>query len=449
MRITIPAHVMQHAVATLARQPNRPLFGRIARACKGEEVLIGDLAATPESEGLELRLAQTDLPPPSPQAALRLLISTDGRWNAELLRASPAWAPSGPSESMQLFLPGRWMHRIGPDGANVRAQSDWSESPALKAILGRDVESADGAFSRTAGALDGWDVLRRLQGLHVGVVGLGRNGSAIVEHLARFSVAGITLIDGDVLEPSNLDAMSLVDARDVDPLRRDVSKAAAIAARVADLSPATRLHVVTERVQRLKAVFALARCDLLISAPDHDAARFITAALASAYLRPHLDVGSAVQRATESSNYLGADIRLTIPGQRRCLACFGGLASMGDLEVLARSNAETDRNWTDQKAGSLRSLSAMAAGLGIRLMEDLTRGVVLSSTWWRMTQKGDGSAPTIVAGDAPVDPGCPVCAMQGDGDAAVAKLSSALRTVLRWHAHRHRTLAGRDSAPGQ
>lgn len=443
MRITIPVHLMQHTVATLTRQPDRPLFGGIARACMDEEILIGEMTDIPQPGCLELRLAHAELPPPSPHAVWRLLLSSDGRWDVECLRADADGAPTGGKKAMQIFLPGRWMHMISPNGETTGAQLKSPESPVLRVVLDRDTRPADGLFSRTAGALDGWDVLQRLQGLHVGVIGLGRNGSAIVEHLARLPVAAITLVDGDVLEPSNLDAMSLVDARDVDPPYRDASKAIAIAARVADLSPTTRLHVITERVQRVKAAYALARCDLLISAPDHDAARFITSVIASAYLRPHLDIGSAVHRSSESSAYLGGDIRLVMPGQHRCLVCFGGLANMHDLQVLVQSGAEKRGAWTARKAGSLRSLSAIAAGLGMRMLEDLVRGAVMSSCWWRITQKNDGSAPAISAGDAPPDPGCPICAIQGDGDAALEKMSSILRTVLRWHIHRE---PGKDTA---
>ena len=51
--------------------------------------------------------------------------------------------------------------------------------------------------------LIGPDAIQRLQKAHVLVVGLGGVGSFAVEFLARSGVGTLTLVDGDVVDPTN------------------------------------------------------------------------------------------------------------------------------------------------------------------------------------------------------------------------------------------------------
>ena len=51
--------------------------------------------------------------------------------------------------------------------------------------------------------LVGSDALERLQKAHVLVVGLGGVGSFAAEFLARSGVGRLTIVDGDVVDPTN------------------------------------------------------------------------------------------------------------------------------------------------------------------------------------------------------------------------------------------------------
>lgn len=92
------------------------------------------------------------------------------------------------------------------------------------------------AFSRTALVL-GESALARLARAHVAVLGLGGVGGYAVEALARAGVGELTLIDEDVIAPTNLNRQLLAT---VDTI--GTPKAEAAARRVAIINPDCKLH---------------------------------------------------------------------------------------------------------------------------------------------------------------------------------------------------------------
>ncbi len=80
--------------------------------------------------------------------------------------------------------------------------------------------------------------IERLNKAHVLVVGLGGVGSYCAEAICRAGVGEMTIVDGDVVDPSNrnrqLQALSSTHA---------LSKAALMEQRLADINPKVKLHV--------------------------------------------------------------------------------------------------------------------------------------------------------------------------------------------------------------
>lgn len=95
-------------------------------------------------------------------------------------------------------------------------------------------------FSRSL-PLIGEDGLARLAACRVTVVGLGGVGGYVVEVLARSGVGALTLIDGDVVEESNLN-------RQIAALRKDIGryKAEVLAERVEQINPRCKVNAVCE-----------------------------------------------------------------------------------------------------------------------------------------------------------------------------------------------------------
>lgn len=93
------------------------------------------------------------------------------------------------------------------------------------------------AFSRTA-LLLGEDRLQQLASAHVLVVGLGGVGGYAAEMLARSGVGAMTIVDGDVVQPSNIN-------RQLIALHSTIGqpKAHLWADRIRDINPDIRLTV--------------------------------------------------------------------------------------------------------------------------------------------------------------------------------------------------------------
>ncbi|HNR99084.1 MAG TPA: ThiF family adenylyltransferase [Planctomycetota bacterium] len=112
-------------------------------------------------------------------------------------------------------------------------------------------------FSRTA-KLIGEEGVARLARAHVAVAGLGGVGSHAAEGLCRAGVGRLTLIDPDVVEPSNLNRQVQATV-----LTLGGSKAEALAARLRTINPDGVFNAVVAAVRRGNLA------DLL--APDLDA----------------------------------------------------------------------------------------------------------------------------------------------------------------------------------
>ena len=260
-----------------------------------------------------------------------------------------------------------------------------------------DAQPLQGAFSRLAGALGGRAVHERLRRLRVAVAGTARLGSHLAEALARAGVSELTLIDPDLLEVHSLDALH------ADPADAGLPKALAVAKAVRRGS-ATRTRPLVARAQDPAAFASLAAADVIVSAPDDNRARLAAALAASAYLRPHLDLGAGVFGRGPTWR-AGADVRLVLPGDG-CLCCIGGL----DLAPRA-----TD--WRGQRSGSLRSLNLMAVGQALMLLERLVAGADAGSTWLRLEVDPTG-ATTVGRPRLRERAACPLCdRVRGSGDA--------------------------------
>lgn len=89
--------------------------------------------------------------------------------------------------------------------------------------------------------LVGEEKVQRLKNSHVLVAGLGGVGSYTVEQLARAGVGRLTIVDGDVVQPSNRNRQLPALVSTI-----GLSKASVIAARLKDINPEIELNVISE-----------------------------------------------------------------------------------------------------------------------------------------------------------------------------------------------------------
>ncbi len=274
----------------------------------------------------------------------------------------------------------------------------------------------DGRFSRYAGALGGDPVHERFRAPSFAIIGVSRIGSQIAVALGKAGVRKLALVDADVLEPHNIDAMEVLRDTAVRAGSAGIPKVDVVAEFLRQVAPEVDLTTHALPVESSMALRSVASSECLVSCPDQGLARVMTALAATAYHRVHLDIGTGVfrggqgHRPDESGEFLaGADIRLLIGDG--CLMCAGGV---GDRAA--------DLDWFRQRAGSLRSLNSIAAGYGLFLLERLAAGELRRSTWVRIQLRGDGTMQTETL-DFERREGCPLCAQRGAGDDVWARVA--------------------------
>jgi len=274
-----------------------------------------------------------------------------------------------------------------------------------------DAYGPDSRDSRQAAAF-GVAGLHRLQHSHIVLVGAGRTGSVVAHGLVRLGVRQLSVIEPDHMEPHNEDG-------DFAPLHEGRPKLEALSRFVRGLQrPGAVLDLHVLPVASPAAGRLIGQADAVVVCVDNDAARLQANAWALAHNRCLLAVATTVhERGAE------ADLRL-LPAGTGCLACVGGYAQAAELlQQLAQPGAvPTPADFRQQRRGSLRSWSALAAHLGQRLLEQhLLRpgGGALFRQPLETPQGGLDVRDWRPADEARLR-GCPYCQqLQGAGQAAV------------------------------
>lgn len=118
-------------------------------------------------------------------------------------------------------------------------------------------------FSRME-AIIGTENTRRLQKAHIAVIGLGGVGSWAAEALARCGIGTLTLVDGDTVDPTNINRQLYALHSTVGQSKAELAKA-----RVLDINPRCKVHAVRAfYTPETQADFDLAHCDCVIDAID-------------------------------------------------------------------------------------------------------------------------------------------------------------------------------------
>lgn len=276
----------------------------------------------------------------------------------------------------------------------------------------RATPELDGPWSRTAGGL-GIETWLTMTTQRVGVVGLGRTGSAVALALSKAGVQRIALIDADALEASNVAETDGVTPGDVGK-----PKAQIIGDWLTHLaSPPPEIDRSELRVGQWEPIRLLKQCDAIFSCVDNDAGRLATAYLAAAYHRPLFDVASGIHGHGDQRR-MGFDVRFVLPGD--CLLCLGGLNDEAAAREQLRTGAYLKRDarpWHATRTGSLRSLNHTALNLALRMFEDWVDARITASRRVRGDFLTDGRLELRYEDAQPRRP-CDICQASGVGDAA-------------------------------
>jgi len=165
----------------------------------------------------------------------------------------------------------------------------------------------------------------RLARAHAFVVGCGALGCMSTELLCRAGVGTITIVDRDVVEPTNLQRQMLFDEQDA---AEGLPKAEAAKRRLARINSQVRVHAVvadfTHRVaEKLLLDASRGKPDVIIDGTDNLETRYLLNDLSVKHARPYLYAG-AVGAAGMSTTFT--------PPEGACLRCvFDELPAPGTI----------------------------------------------------------------------------------------------------------------------
>jgi len=110
--------------------------------------------------------------------------------------------------------------------------------------MGETEDRAQTSWSERTIQLLGEERYAMLSSSHVLIVGLGGVGGAAAEMICRAGVGEMTIIDGDLIQPSNIN-------RQLPALHSALGKkkAEVVAARLLDINPGLKLHVIAEFIR--------------------------------------------------------------------------------------------------------------------------------------------------------------------------------------------------------
>lgn len=256
--------------------------------------------------------------------------------------------------------------------AIARGFEDAAPHPLDLHIVGRTLDRPDlrggpseAWFARQELAL-GAHGQARLRDLRVAVVGLGGIGSLVSMQLAHLGVREIVLIDGDIVDASNL-------SRIVGATKEDVGRTTkvGVAARYAEsLGLTGRVESHAEYLSSTHAA-VLAGCDLIVSGVDRQMPRAMLNRLAYRHAVRLIDLGT-VFRVGGTGTIIGDAGRVVVVGPGNpCLGCWGHLDPHAlRIESLSQEQREAEENagyieGASEAQPSVIAFNASVAGAGV------------------------------------------------------------------------------------
>ncbi len=176
----------------------------------------------------------------------------------------------------------------------------------------------------------------KIAAVRVAVVGLGGLGSHIAQQLAYLGVEQFVLIDGDVVDKTNLNRLIGSTAEDAERKRMKVDVAAQIVKAIEPKAEVVKIpsSFVSRAVcERLRAV------DFIFGCLDNDGPRLILTIACAAFRKPYIDTATDIHPDDTPVHYGGRIINAR--GASGCMHCLGVLDEVEVRRWMA-TNEEAD-----------------------------------------------------------------------------------------------------------
>lgn len=362
----------------------------LAERLQGGDALIGRHFTVIPDEGYQIRrINQLRIDPVAINRLVRR--ARDESLSVITVHTHPCteepWFSLADDEGDLRLMPSLYAQMEGPHGSVVIAGNTgrpaarlWSQSDTrvglgvrvvgtLLDIISPESPEATHApwFERQRLALgnDGQEILRNL---HVGIVGLGGTGSICFAQLAHLGVGRITVIDGDLVEDSNVSRIIGATAADVGSEHK-----ADVAARyAARLGLGTCVSALRGHLGLSVPSAAIENCDVVLSCVDRQTPRALMNRLSYDKAVPVIDMGSAFRIDSSSGKVVVAAGRVVVVGPGRpCLACWGHIdPNRLRIEALSAHDRTSQASegyvdGADVPQPSVISFNAMLAGAAV------------------------------------------------------------------------------------
>ncbi len=226
-----------------------------------------------------------------------------------------------------------------------------------------------------------------LAGAHIALIGCGGIGSPALQYLAAAGIGGLTLIDDDVVEESNLQRQTIFTPADIGAAKADVA-----AAWVARFDPAIKVRAIVSRIDRSNAARLVADVTSVLDGCDNFATRLAVSDCCVA-LRLPLTAAAVGRFQGQVANFVGH-----LPDQP-CYRCFVGDAF--DAEDCDSCAADGMLGAVAGMVGSLAAMQALRIALAGR--------ATLGEPQWGKLQLLDAMAPSLRTLTIAKDPACQGC----------------------------------------
>lgn len=213
--------------------------------------------------------------------------------------------PAGGKPVARIWQDGQW-ERVARIRSVGRCFQFWDSCPPENDI--------PPFFDRQVRAF-GEDIQRLLARLHIGIVGLGGTGSAVLEQLVRLGVGAVSIYDAESFESSNVNRVYGSSAD-----HEGQSKTAIAQRLVEHINIGTKLIVHPSHIDRESMAKSLRDCEVVFGCTDKQSPRGILVRLALRYAIPVIDLGVKVDSTDGQLRGVYGRVTVLMPGEA-CLFC--------------------------------------------------------------------------------------------------------------------------------
>jgi molybdopterin/thiamine biosynthesis adenylyltransferase len=256
----------------------------------------------------------------------------------------------------------------------------------------------------------------RLSKVRIAIVGLGGLGVLISEQLARIGIRKFTLIDGDKVEPSNLNRLTGFYWEHTGFFKVNIS--AINIKRI--IGKEAEIKAIPNFLERSNLAL-LENNDLIVGCVDREGPRLLMNEVAIRYLIPYIDVGTGINVEGTQVMQMGGQIRFVNPGTTSCLQCYSrGIDPLeAALDLMPEDDKQTRRALGYIEGTSLSPepsvipLNGVLASLCVQEISKLITGFGQISTY--IHYNALNNEIRVLDKEKPLRPeqACPVCGIGG------------------------------------